>query len=544
MSTVVKNPVIKTRSGEVYGSLAEGVVDEFELKARVNEILNRWPTVGLAVGVVRNGSLEFFHGHGLADIGSNTPITEDTVFRIASITKTFTAIAVMQLWEQGLVDLDAPANDYLRAYKLISAKATFRPATVRHLLTHTSGIPEVVYASDLLHPGWGPFGARPAVHSVKVGEPMPSLAEYYRGGLRLVVEPGSAFAYSNHGFATLGQIVEDVSGMPLERYLREHIFEPLGMADSDLVRSDLVASRLATGYVLGPSGARAVPDREWVGAGAGGIYSTPRDMARYVAALLGGGANEYGSVLQPATLATMFEPHYQPDPRMPGVGLAFFRSDAGGHRVVWHEGILPGFNSELLVAPDHGVGVIAFTNGSSGAMAWLPTELGRLLRHLIDVPDEIVRSDVPQHPEIWDEICGRYQLLQHISDLRGRVMMGGGAQVFVRDGQLMVRVLTPIPALYRGLPLHPDDETDPYMFRLDTSKFGMPTVRIVFGHEVGVGTTAVHTDLGSQPLSLFRRPATRRPGASLTLALGALAVVSAVRAVRRRRSRPSKGMET
>jgi CubicO group peptidase (beta-lactamase class C family) len=110
--------------------------DELGMKARIGGILNRWPAVGLAVGVVRNGSLEFFSGHGLADIASNTPVTQDTVFRIGSITKTFTAIAVMQLWEQGLVDLDAPANDYLRAYRLIPAKASFRPATVRHLLTH------------------------------------------------------------------------------------------------------------------------------------------------------------------------------------------------------------------------------------------------------------------------------------------------------------------------------------------------------------------------------------------------------------------------
>src|SRR6266536_801522 len=135
MSTVDKNPVVKTRSGEVRSSEASGVVDAFEMKAKVNEILNRRPAVGLAVGVVRNGSLEFFYGHGLANIESNTPITEDTVFRIASITKTFTAIAVMQLWEQGLIDLDAPANDYLRAYKLIPAKAAHRPATLRHLMT-------------------------------------------------------------------------------------------------------------------------------------------------------------------------------------------------------------------------------------------------------------------------------------------------------------------------------------------------------------------------------------------------------------------------
>src|SRR5919197_2671791 len=96
-------------------------IDEMELKARADGISNRWPAVGLAVGVVRNGRLESFHGHGLADIASGAPVTEDTVFRIASITKTFTAIAVLQLWEQGLVDLDAPANDYLRAYRLGAA---------------------------------------------------------------------------------------------------------------------------------------------------------------------------------------------------------------------------------------------------------------------------------------------------------------------------------------------------------------------------------------------------------------------------------------
>src|SRR5437879_2427676 len=125
-------------------------IDQLDLKAKVNAILNRWPAVGLAMGVIRNGRLESFRGQGLADIASNTPVTEDTVFRIASITKTFTAIAVMQLWEQGVVELDASANDYLRAYKLVPGKAGFRPATVRHLLTHTAGIREVLHLPGLL----------------------------------------------------------------------------------------------------------------------------------------------------------------------------------------------------------------------------------------------------------------------------------------------------------------------------------------------------------------------------------------------------------
>lgn len=508
-------------------------IDRLELARRVGEILNRRPAVGLAIGAIRAGRLEFFHGHGVADVASNTPITEDTVFRIGSLTKTFTAIAVMQLWEQGLVDLDAPASDYLRAFRLVPAKPGFRPVTLRHLLTHTAGIPEVIRVADLLHPGWGAFGSRPAIHSVKLGDPLPSLADYYRGGLRSVVEPGTAIAYSNHGFATLGQIVEDVGGRPLDRYLREHIFEPLGMTDTDLIRTGRVESRVATGYDLGPSGAQPVVDREWVGLGGGGIYSSSRDMARYVAALVGGGANEHGSILRPATLATMFEAHYRPDPRLPGMGLAFFRSETGGHRLVGHDGILPGFTSSLLVAPDEGIGLIAFTNGSPGAMAWMPIELERLLRHLLDVPDETMRTDVPHHPEIWSEICGRYRLPDRISDLRGRVAMGAGLDVFVGGGRLMARILTPVPALYRGIPLHPDDESDPYLFRVDLSPFGMPTVRIAFVHEAGAGTTAVHTDL--QSLSLYRRRATGRPGLWAAGALGAAAVATAATVARRRR---------
>ena len=157
---------------------------------------------GAGGGVVRGGSLELFYGHGFADIASNAPITEDTVFRIGSITKLFTAIAVMQLQEEGLVDLDAPANEYLRAYRLVPSQASFRPATLRHLLTHTAGIPEVRHVLDLLHPEAGPFEGRPPVLSVEFGRPLPSLATYYRGGLRIVSQPGTTFAYSNHGFAT------------------------------------------------------------------------------------------------------------------------------------------------------------------------------------------------------------------------------------------------------------------------------------------------------------------------------------------------------
>lgn len=504
---------------------------EIGLQRRIDEILNRRPAVGLAIGVVRDGSLTHFHGRGLADIASNTPITEDTVFRIGSVTKLFTAIAVMQLVEQGLVDLDAPATDCLRAYKLIPAQAGWKPATLRSLLTHTAGIPEVRGVADLLHSDLTPSGGRPGVLSVKVGAPMPSLAAYYRKGLSIVVEPGTAFAYTNHGFATLGQIVEDLSGLPLDRYFRERIFEPLGMAHTDVRPSERVASRLATGYVLHRAGLRAVPDREWISMGASSIYSTPRDMARFAAALLDGG----NRILDAATLATMFEPQYQPHPRIPGIGLGFFRGDVGGHRTVGHDGILPGFNSALVLAPDDGVGLIAFTNGSSGAFAWLPIELDRLLRQQIGLPDGIERNLIPHHPEIWRDLCGRYVFPPRIADLRLRLMLSGGAEVMVRGGRLMVRLLTPVPVPLRGLPLEPDDEQDPSAFRLDLSRFGMPSVRIVFDREAGGRVSAAHTDLGGQPWSLVRHHDDGAERRWLRAALSAVGAAGLLAATRRRR---------
>jgi CubicO group peptidase (beta-lactamase class C family) len=498
-----------------------------EIKARIAEIANRWPTVGLAVGVVRNGSLESFHGHGLANIASRRPVTQDTVFRIASVTKTFTAIAIMQLWERGLVDLDAPADDYLTSYRLIPVKKNFRPATVRHLLTHTAGIREVLHPSGLLR-------MRDLGETVKLGRPVPSLGEYYRGALRIDAEPGTRFMYTNHGFATLGQIVEDVSGDPLDVYFREHIFDPLGMASTDVVRSERVRSNLATGYELRDRGAQPVSDYQVVPVGAGSAYSTPTDMARYLAALLGGGANQHGSVLKPETMEIIFQPHYQPDPRLPGIGLAFFRTVLGGHIAVEHSGLLPGFDAQIFLAPEDGVAVMAFANGAKRGMLWLTPVADSLMRQLLGVPDVAIRNDVAHHPEIWADLCGWYRFSAVPTD-PARFAIGAGAEVFVRHGQLMLRFLSPLRSMYRGFVLHPDDDQDPFAFRAELPLFGTGSSRVVFSQEPGLGTTAVHFDFA--PLSFLKQPAMTNPRPWVTGALGTIVAGVGAIAVRRRRRR-------
>ena len=154
-------------------------------------------------------------------------------------------------------------------------------------------------------------------------------------------------------------------------------------------------------------------------------------MARYAAALLGGGANEHGSVLRPETLARMFEPHYQPDPWLPGMGLAFFCDEVGGHRTVGHDGIWTGFRSDMALAPDVGVGVLAFANTGwfDPRGAGVPVA-NALLRQLLDLPDDVVSTGV-------------------LTDPQPRMALGAGLEVVVHRNHLTIRGQMPIPAVRR-----------------------------------------------------------------------------------------------
>jgi len=237
-------------------------------------------------------------------------------------------------------------------------------------------------------------------------------------------------------------------------------------------------------------------------------------------------------------MATMFEPHYQPDSRIPGNGLAFFRADLGGRLAVEHSGLLPGFDAQIFLAPDDGVGVMAFANGARRGMHWLAPEAAGMLRRLLGVPDSVIRTDVPHHPEIWADLCGWYRFSAHPTD-PARFAIGAGAEVLVRHGQLMIRLLSPIPALYRGFLLHPDDDRDPYVFRVELPWLGIGTGRVIFSQQPGVGTTDIHLDFG--PLSFQKQPAITNPRPWVTGALGAMAAAAAATAVHRRRGRQHQG---
>ena len=212
------------------------------------------------------------------------------------------------------------------------------------------------------------------------------------------------------------------------------------MEHTDLIRSERVRPYLATGYVLRSRGLKPVADREVPTVGGAGMYSTTADIARYVAALLRIGANEQDSVLRSETVATMFRPHFQPDSRVPGMGLAFELDQEAEHRTVGKTGILSGFHSAMALAPEQGIGVLVFSNtgGLDGRGATEPLAT-MLLRLLLGLSVDPIRIDIAPRPETWSEICGWYSPAPGpVTNLALRGLMGAGPEVVIQGGHLML----------------------------------------------------------------------------------------------------------
>lgn len=435
---------------------------------RIDELLigacNERSLAGLAAGIVKNGRVVYAKGFGLTDAQRGVPVTADTTFRIGSISKTLTAVGLMQLYEQGRFKLDDPVNSYLKAYK-IAQPPTSSPVTFRHLLTHTSGVGELRRMSDLLRPTIG--------LACKPGR-LPTLRAYYSPALKAEVAPDVKWAYANHGFATLGQLVEDISGQPFAQYMRDHVFAPLGMDRTDYLLSERVRATLAQGYRMRRRGLRPVPYREIIPGPAGSVFSSVNEMVKYVAALLGGGANATGRVLNADTLATMMTPHYQLDPRMAAVGLAFMIDRVDGIRIVGHDGGWPGFTSAMRLAPDHGVGAVVFTNTTT-----LPPDAIALalIGHALDAGEPAPEKVILEQPTLWNELCGTYRPGPGFNTNLRMWMLGGAARVFVKRGHLMIGGRHPFGPVRRGLRLQRADPSDQLLLRAELG--GVP-VKVLF----------------------------------------------------------------
>jgi CubicO group peptidase (beta-lactamase class C family) len=307
---------------------------------------------GLALGIVHDGQVAHVQGFGQAD-SSGRSVNSDTPFIIGSVSKSFTALAVMQLVESGRVDLDASAQTYVPEFRLNDGGASKR-ITVRMLLNQTSGIPTAA--------GIDPLTDRGSSLDAQIARLSAVTPQW---------GPGAGFAYSNANYEVLGRLVELVSGQSFGDYLQAHVLDPLGMSHT---YTSVDAAR-AAGLPGGCEIWFGLPRCLAPGTGfrpdflpAGFVISSAGDMSRYVLAQLDGGSYAGGNVLSPAGIAEMHSPVAAAglSAQGGGYGMGWFAGPrAHIAHTVWHNGSAGGFHSMVLMLPDSGWGIVVLTNAES-----------------------------------------------------------------------------------------------------------------------------------------------------------------------------------
>jgi CubicO group peptidase (beta-lactamase class C family) len=358
----------------------------------VTEYQRRGGQPGLAYGIVRGGELVHARGLGERRLGGPPP-DEDTVFRIASMTKSFTAAAVLLLRDEGALALDDPAGNYvpeLRGWPPVTADAA--RISIRHLLTMTAGFP----TDD-------PWGDR------QQGLPLDEFAKFLASGVSAAWAPGTRFEYSNLGYAILGRVITAVTKMEYPDFVGERLLNPLGMTRSGY--EPAAEEGLARGYRRAPGGWEEVPfDPCGAFAPMGGIFTCVKDLARWVAGFAAAfppGNQDHGAYhpLSRASRREMQFPHaptgwdrpagFPANGTRSGYGFGLVADDDKDFgRIAGHGGGYPGFGSHMRWHPVTGIGVIALGNSTYARMAPLTARiLDVLLRQ-----DESGRPDQPAGP--------------------------------------------------------------------------------------------------------------------------------------------------
>ncbi len=319
--------------------------------------LERSDIAGAAVLVMKDGQTLLQKGYGYADWEKKTPVdAASTAFRLASISKLFTWVSVMQLVEQKKLDLDTDVNSYLD----FQIRPAFgKPVTLRNLMTHTGGFEEVVRSTLFVDKK-----QRQSLRDFLI-ENQPNR----------LFPPGVIPAYSNYGVGLAGYIVERASGQPFEQYVREHIFTPLGMTHSafeEPVPNEINASQ---GYVRTDKPATGF--ELFQPPPAGGISSSAADMGRFALALLNGGALEGRRILNPETVAAMWTPQFRASEQLPAACMGFYQTWRNGLRFVGHDGDLLAFHSMFLIEPQQKL-VLFVSYNSRGSAEKVRSEILRL----------------------------------------------------------------------------------------------------------------------------------------------------------------------
>ena len=298
---------------------------------------------GVTISVVKDGKLLFAKGYGYADVKTKKPVSaQETLFRPGSISKLFTWTAIMQLFEQGKLDLDRDVNEYLD-FKIPDAFG--KPITLKNIMTHTPGFEEQV--KDL-------FSVNPT---------SPNLGQYLKTHIPgRIYPPGTVPAYSNYATAIAGYIVERVSGKPFEQYIAENIFKPLNMGHSTFVQPlpAELAPLMSSGYRLASDDAQ--PFEVVTPFPAGSLSSSATDMAQFMIAHLQDGQLNGANILKPETARLMHSRLFGLDDAALAMCYGFYEETRNGHRIIGHGGDTVSFHSDLHLVLDQKLGFFVSYN--------------------------------------------------------------------------------------------------------------------------------------------------------------------------------------
>lgn len=330
---------------------------------------------GVSLLVIKDDKIIKSQGYGLANVELNVPATADTVYKIGSVSKQFIAAGIMLLVQDGKISLDDPVAKFLEG-----TPDTWKPITVRHLLTHTSGIVREA-------PGFDPLKIQNDADVIKTAYPLP-----------LRFTPGEKYEYCNVGYFSLAEIINKVSGKPWGDFLKERVFEPLGMNSTRTTNMTELVPNRANGYVW-RNGKLQNASIYFALRPSGAFLSTVADLAKWDAAL------NAGKILTPATLQQMWTPVKLNNGTTSPYGFGWELSPIREHKQVNHGGSLPGFRAQYTRFVDHKISIAVLTNGDNANAGALAVGVANFYIPGL-IPERVVAK---VDPKIFDNYAGKYE---------------------------------------------------------------------------------------------------------------------------------------
>jgi CubicO group peptidase (beta-lactamase class C family) len=349
---------------------------------------------GAVISVVKDGKTIFTKGYGVADIEKKTPVVPDkTIFRIGSITKVFTATAVMQMADRRKINLDDDVNKYLTGVKVPNSFS--QPITFASLLTHTSGLDEI----------------SPGRRTSDESKVIP-LGEFLKTRIVRRAPPGEAISYSTYNPALAALAVEQITSTPFKVYLQKNIFEPLGMNRTSItaVKTEH-KSDLASGYEYAENKYQKLPFQWFHTYPASDINSTATDMARFMIANLQGGVIDGKRILSTRAAREMQATQFRNHPRVPGWAYGFYEWRQNNLRLVGHGGSMDdGYSALMTLVPEKNFGIFVACNTESGAFGLAEEVKDAFLNRYFPMR---TNAEVPQTknppPDVLKKFAGKYR---------------------------------------------------------------------------------------------------------------------------------------